>query len=319
MTMSLPDAFAGLRVLVVGDVMLDRYWWGTVERISPESPVPVVDVDRSECKLGGAANVAANVVGLGARCTLVSTIGDDEAGAALCDLLERSGIHGKVMRSADLRTIEKLRIVARNQQLLRVDFESRPTHELLSRSLDDVAGCMGDTDLVILSDYGKGGLAHIGRMIEMAAAADVPVVVDPKGADYERYRGASLVTPNLREFELAGGAVDDEDAMADSARAMIARFGFGALLVTRSEKGMTLFTAAGERVHSPARAREVYDVSGAGDTVAAVAGVGLAAGWPWPRLLELANRAAGQVVAKFGTAVVDLREIALDDNLEVRP
>ncbi len=311
--MKLHERLARVRAAVVGDVMLDRYWRGLVERISPESPVPVVDVQSTDYRLGGAANVAANVVGLGASCTVVSIVGEDEAGRILCEMLERSGIQGRVIRSSDVRTIEKLRIVARNQQLLRVDFESRPTHELLSRSLADVENCIGSIDLMILSDYGKGGLTHIGRMIDLARAASVTVVVDPKGADYDRYRGASLVTPNLREFELAGGVVDSEETMAQSATEMAQRYELGGILVTRSEKGMTLYTADGRRVHSPAQAREVFDVSGAGDTVAAVVGVGLAAGLSHESLLDLANRAAGQVVGKFGTAVVELEALDAED------
>lgn len=315
--MSLQNAFSRVRVLVVGDVMLDRYWWGAVERISPESPVPIVDVQSTDVRLGGAANVAANVVALGATCTLVSIVGDDDAGRSLVDLLGKTGIKSRVTASADIRTIEKLRIVARNQQLLRVDFESRPTHELLARSLDDVRDGIGEADVMILSDYAKGGLTHIARMIEMARDAGVPVVVDPKGADYERYRGAAIVTPNLREFELAGGRPGSEDEMAESAFELGRRFGVGALLVTRSEKGMTLYTADGRRVHSPASAREVFDVSGAGDTVAAFVGVGLAARLEESRLLDLANRAAGRVVGKFGTAVATLADIEAADETGV--
>lgn len=313
--MSIVETLSRVRVAVVGDVMLDRYWWGRVERISPESPVPVVDIGSTGCRLGGAANVAANVSALGARCTLISIVGDDDAGRSLCELIEASGIHSHVVKHAGIRTTEKLRIVARNQQLLRVDFESRPTHELLARSLDDLAACLPDIDLLILSDYGKGGLAHIESMISMARRTGVAVVVDPKGGDYERYRGASIVTPNLKEFEQAGGDTISEETLERSAFDMIERFGFGGLLVTRSEKGMTLFTEVGQRVHSPARAREVYDVSGAGDTVAAVFGVGFAAGLQLDTLLDLANRAAGQVVGKFGTAVVD--PTSLEDSAAV--
>lgn len=300
----LKEATAGIRVAVVGDVMLDRYWRGDVERISPESPVPVVDIRSTECRLGGAANVAANVASLGAACTLVSAVGEDEAGRALCDLLARTGIDSRVRRSESMTTIEKLRIVARNQQLLRVDFESRPTHEELARSLDDVREVIGAVDALILSDYGKGGLTHIARMIELARAAGVPVVVDPKGGDYSRYRGAAMITPNLREFEQAGGVIESEETLQSSAEELIRRFDLGGILVTRSEQGMTLFTD-GQRIHGAALAREVFDVSGAGDTVVAVIGVGLAAGFGFEDILELANRAAGQVVGKFGTAVVD--------------
>lgn len=310
--MPLTDRLSQVRVAVVGDVMLDRYWWGQVERISPESPVPVVDVDRTDCRLGGAANVAANVVGLGAECTLISIVGDDDAGNLLCGLLDDSGIHSRVVKTRGVRTTEKLRIVARNQQLLRVDFESRPTRELLAQTLDDLRGCLDSVDLLILSDYGKGGLAHIEAMIRLARDAGKSVVVDPKGNDYSRYRGATVVTPNLKEFEHAGGETQSEERMERSAMELVHRFELGALLVTRSEKGMTLYTADNRRIHSPARAREVFDVSGAGDTVAAVVGVGIAAGLSFESILDLANRAAGQVIGKFGTAVIELASIEAD-------
>ncbi|GJL81922.1 MAG: ADP-heptose synthase [marine bacterium B5-7] len=292
--------------------MLDRYWSGTVERISPESPVPVVDITQTECRMGGAANVAANVVGLGALCSLFSIVGEDDSGRVLAGLISESGIDSRVTQSADVRTIEKLRIVARNQQLLRVDFESRPTHELLAQALEDVTSIMTNIDMLILSDYGKGGLTHIEHMISAAREASVPVVVDPKGGDYQRYRGATLITPNLKEFEQTGGDTSSEEAMMESAHEIIDRYDFDSLLVTRSEKGMTLYRRDAEPIHSPATAREIFDVSGAGDTVAAVVGVALAAGLDARATLGLANRAAGQVVAKFGTAIVDLDTIDLE-------
>src|SRR5690606_22120759 len=258
------------------------------------------------------AHLAANVACVVADCTLVSSVGDDGAWRARCDLLASTGIESRVRRSESMTTIEKLRIVARNQQLLRVDFESRPTHEQLARSLDDVREVIDAVDALILSDYGKGGLTHIARMIELARAAGVPVVVDPKGGDYSRYRGAAMITPNLREFEQAGGVIESEETLQSSAEELIRRFDLGGILVTRSEQGMTLFTG-GRRIHGAALAREVFDVSGAGDTVVAVIGVGMAAGLDFQDILDLANRAAGQVVGKFGTAVVDVG--ALEEEL----
>jgi rfaE bifunctional protein kinase chain/domain len=310
---SLTERLAAVKVAVVGDVMLDRYWSGSVDRISPESPVPVVDVKTTDVRMGGAANVAANVAGLGAHCTLVSLVGDDEAGRLLCDMASRSGIAARITTSAEIRTTEKLRIVARNQQLLRVDFESRPTHELLIEALGVVRECMSSIDTIILSDYGKGGLTHIEAMINMARESNVRVVVDPKGNDYDRYRGATLITPNLREFEQSGGILRDERIVDASAFEMVSRLGVGGILVTQSERGMTLYTEDGGKVESPALAREVFDVSGAGDTVAAVVGVCLAAGLEPEQVLKLANRAAGQVVGKFGTVPVDIGELDLED------
>ncbi len=310
------ERLAGLRVMVVGDVMLDRYWIGDVERISPESPVPVVEVRDSSSRLGGAANVAANVVAIGARCHLVSILGDDEAGRLVCEHLASAGIDSRVSRSAGLRTTEKLRIVSRNQQLLRVDFESRPDHEVLAQALEAVLGLIAEVDLLLLSDYGKGGLDHIAAIIAAAREQSRFVVVDPKGADYSRYHGASLVTPNLKEFQQAGGDPGSEESMRTSAQAMVERHNLGGLLVTRSDRGMTYYGSDGQVVHSPARAREVYDVSGAGDTVAAVVGAGLAAGLGLTETLDLANRAAGQVVAKFGTAVVELDRLLAEETTE---
>ena len=202
-----------------------------------------------------------------------------------------------------------LRIVSRNQQLLRVDFETKPDHEVLARTRLKLVELLPTTDVLVLSDYGKGGLAHIGELITEARNAGIPIVVDPKGSDYERYIGASVLTPNLKEFELAGGDVNSEQAITESAAAMVRRLQLEALLVTRSSDGMTLFTADGGRIHSPAKAREVFDVSGAGDTVVAVMAVGQALGLKPEYLLELCNRAAGYVVSKFGTAIVDPEKI----------
>ncbi len=308
---SLPD-FSTLRTMVVGDVMLDRYWYGKVERISPESPVPVVDVADWDVRLGGAANVAANVIALQSTCSLISIVGGDDAGRQLLSLIEQQGIQSRLLVDDASRTTEKLRIVARNQQLLRVDFESKPKHEILAKTLEDFRQCLDESDVLILSDYGKGGLAHIEEMICRARERGIPVVVDPKGTDYQRYRGATMITPNMKEFEQAGGDISGESRIEKSAWEMIERLELDAILVTRSEKGMTMFNKRKERFHSPALAREVFDVSGAGDTVVAVAGVGIAINMEENALLELANHAAGQVVGKFGTAIVDINQIGLD-------
>ncbi|MFO1314969.1 MAG: D-glycero-beta-D-manno-heptose-7-phosphate kinase [Burkholderiales bacterium] len=302
-------AVARARVLVVGDVMLDRYWFGDVERISPEAPVPVVKVARSEERPGGAANVARNAAALGAQATLLSVVGDDEPGQALARLLEAERVQASFLRDPAVPTTVKLRVIGRQQQLLRIDFETAPSHEVLAAKLADYERLVAATDLVILSDYGKGGLAHIATMIERARAAGKPVLVDPKGDDYTRYRGATLLTPNRNEFRQVAGRWRDEAEFTAKAQALRRDLAIGALLVTRSEEGMSLYTADGA-LTIPAQAREVYDVSGAGDTVIATIGVLLAAGASLPDAVRIANEAAGVVVGKLGTAVVHPHELA---------
>ena len=302
-------AVARARVLVVGDVMLDRYWFGDVERISPEAPVPVVKIARSEERPGGAANVARNAAALGAQATLLSVVGDDEPGRALARLLEGEHVQASFLRDAAAPTTVKLRVIGRQQQLLRIDFETAPSHEVLAAKLADFERLLAEADLVILSDYGKGGLAHIATMIGRARAAGKPVLVDPKGDDYARYRGATLLTPNRSEFRQVAGRWQDEADLTARAEVLRRDLALDALLVTRSEEGMSLYTADGA-LTIPAQAREVYDVSGAGDTVIATLGVLLAAGAPLPDAVVIANEAAGVVVGKLGTAVVQPHELA---------
>jgi rfaE bifunctional protein kinase chain/domain len=303
----LPDTVA-TRILIVGDVMLDRYWFGEVSRISPEAPVPVVKVDRSEERPGGAANVARNAAGLGARVALLSVVGTDDAGRSLERLLGESGIECSLHQDAKLSTTVKLRVVARQQQLLRIDFENAPDHEVLEAKLADFESRLAGCDVVILSDYGKGGLTHITEMIVRARAAGKKVLVDPKGEDYARYAGATLLTPNRSELRQVVGSWRDEEELEQKAGRLRAELNLEALLVTRSEEGMTLFTAAG-REHVPAVAREVYDVSGAGDTVIATLAVMLGSGLSLPQAMQQANLAAGVVVGKLGTATCSLDEL----------
>lgn len=307
MNLSLP-ATAAARILIVGDVMLDRYWFGEVSRISPEAPVPVVKVDKIEERPGGAANVARNCVALGARAMLLSVVGADEAGRALARLLKASDIDSSLHEDAGLNTTVKLRVIGRQQQLLRIDFENLPDHEVLRAKLAEFAERLDDCDVVILSDYGKGGLTHIGEMIDLARAAGKPVLVDPKGEDYRRYAGATLLTPNRAELREVVGRWRDEAELETKAQRLREELDLTALLVTRSEEGMSLFSAAGAR-HEAAVAREVYDVSGAGDTVIATLAVMLASGLPLSQALFLANRAAGVVVGKLGTATCSLEEL----------
>jgi rfaE bifunctional protein kinase chain/domain len=295
-------------VLVVGDVMLDRYWFGNVERISPEAPVPVVRVNRSEERPGGAANVARNGAALGARVTLLSVVGNDEAGKTLARLLKRDGVAARLHRDAGIATTVKLRVIGRQQQLLRVDFETTPGHEVLAAKLREYRRLVRAHDVVILSDYGKGGLEHIESMIAVARQAGVPVLVDPKGEDFRRYRGATVLTPNRSEFhQVAGKSRNEADLTARAQRLRLA-LGLDALLITRSEEGMTLYRR-GSRLHVTAQAREVYDVSGAGDTVIATLGVAIGSGLPMDEAVRIANRAAGIVVGKFGTAIVQPHEL----------
>jgi rfaE bifunctional protein kinase chain/domain len=313
----LPD-LAHARVLVVGDVMLDRYWYGEVERISPEAPVPVVKVERTEERPGGAANVALNAAALGAKVTLLSVVGNDEAGKALQALMTEQGkllkqgtINTSLLRDAKLATTVKLRLIGRNQQLLRADFETAPSHEVLASKLAEFEAMLDHCDAVVLSDYGKGGLTHIARMIELARSRERIVLVDPKGDDYSKYRGATVVTPNRAELrEVVGRWQGDADFMVRAER-LRADLALEALVVTLGEEGMAVFQEGGA-MREPARPREVFDVTGAGDTVIATLAVMLAAGERMHDAVHVANHAAGIAVGKFGTAVVRPDELAAD-------
>ncbi len=296
------------RVLVVGDVMLDRYWYGSVERISPEAPVPVVRVTREEERLGGSANVAYNVVSLGAPCTLLSMVGNDEASHTLERLIERTGITPCLGRDEQLKTTVKLRIIGRQQQLIRADFENAPQRELLATQTDQFNALIDQHQAVLFSDYGKGGLAHVDDMIASARAHRRPVLIDPKGSDYSRYRGATVITPNRAELQDVVGRWSDEDDLQRKAQALRQELELDALLLTRSEEGMTLFDAQGS-THVEAQAREVFDVTGAGDTVIATMAALLAAGMSLREAMPWANRAGGIVVGKFGTATVSYQEL----------
>ena len=296
------------RVLVVGDAMLDRYLFGDVERISPEAPVPVVRVTREEARLGGAANVALNVKSVGAHVTLITVVGSDEPATRLQQLLQEKGIEAILGRDPNLYTCVKLRVIGRAQQLVRVDFENQPDHEILGDMLADYARVLPQQDAVLFSDYGKGGLAHIPRMIELARAAGKPVLVDPKGTDYTRYTGATVITPNRSELSQVIGGWTSEEQLQTRAQALRESLHLDSLLLTRSEEGMSLFDATGQ-MRVAAQAREVFDVTGAGDTVIAIMAAMLACGLTLREALPIANRAAGLVVGKFGTATVSYREL----------
>ncbi len=296
------------RVLVVGDVMLDRYWYGSVDRISPEAPVPVVRITREEERNGGAANVAYNVVTLGAQSSLLTVVGDDEASHKLEALVMGTGISTHFGRDAELKTTVKLRIIGRQQQLLRLDFENIPKTEVLASQTAAFATLLPDHHAVLFSDYGKGGLAHVSDMIARAIAAGKPILIDPKGTDYSRYKNATVITPNRAELQQVIGAWADEAELQTKCHNLRLQLGLSAVLLTRSEEGMTLFDAQGQ-LHVSAQAREVFDVTGAGDTVIATMAAMVAAGMSLRDALPLANRAGGLVVGKFGTATVSYEEL----------
>jgi rfaE bifunctional protein kinase chain/domain len=303
------EAIARARVLVVGDIMLDRYWFGEVERISPEAPVPVVRVVKREDRLGGAANVARNIVALGAHATLAGFIGEDEAAASVRQLLSEAGIQAHMITDAAHPTTLKMRVLGMQQQLLRIDFEEKPTDALLEALREQVERLLSAHDVLVLSDYAKGALTQVDVLIELARKKGLPILVDPKGTDYERYRGASLVTPNRSEMQQAVGVWSSEHVLTERAQALREQLELDALLVTRSEQGMTLYTGQG-REHVEAQAHEVFDVSGAGDTVLAALAVMRAAGVDWPVAMKWANKAGGIVVGKLGTSIVTAGELA---------
>jgi rfaE bifunctional protein kinase chain/domain len=304
---ALPD-LSRAKILVAGDVMLDRYWFGDVSRISPEAPVPVVHVKRTEERPGGAANVARNITALGGSATLLAVTGADEPASALEMLLAAEHVKSSLHRDPELSTTVKLRVIGQQQQLLRIDFERPPSPRVLAAKLDEYERLVDGADVVVLSDYGKGGLERVQEMIAAARRLKKPVLVDPKGWDYARYRGATLLTPNRAEFREVAGRWSDEADLARRAQKLRSELDLEALIVTRSEEGMSLFTARESR-HEPTRAREVYDVSGAGDTVIGVLALMVAAGLDLAAAMRVANHAAGIVVGKLGTAVVHRDEL----------
>lgn len=296
------------KILVIGDMMLDRYWFGEVDRISPEAPVPVVRVVKKEDRLGGAANVARNVVSLGGQATLLGVIGVDEGGERLQSLCDDMGINAVLSLDQHISTTLKMRILGRKQQMLRVDFEHSPTDHSLRSVYQHLVDLIAEHDILVLSDYAKGVLRDIRSMIALANQHQVPVLVDPKGTDYSLYRHASLLTPNQLELTQAVGTWKDEEELVQKAQALREKLALEALLVTRSEKGMTLFAADGVH-HVNAEAKEVFDVSGAGDTVLATMAVTRATGMRWSESIKWANKAGGIVVGKLGTSIVSAEEL----------
>jgi D-beta-D-heptose 7-phosphate kinase/D-beta-D-heptose 1-phosphate adenosyltransferase len=308
MDVTIPD-FHNARVLVFGDIMLDRYWGGPTSRISPEAPVPVVKIQDTENRAGGAGNVALNIAVLGGQVDLLGITGQDDNAALLEGLLQDAGVTCDFQKHETHPTITKLRIISRQQQLIRLDFEDAFHAVDISASKASFEARLKDTGVVILSDYGKGSLADPQPLIQAAKAQDVPVLVDPKGTDFEKYRGATLITPNLSEFEAVVGPAQSDEELVTKAHALVEEFDLEGVLVTRSEKGMTLVRRDAEPFHLPTRAREVYDVTGAGDTVISVLAASLAAGAGFEEATLLANTAAGIVVGKLGTATSSTEEL----------
>ena len=309
MMMQYSSQFNNAKVLVLGDVMLDRYWFGSTNRISPEAPVPVVKVQENEDRAGGAANVAMNIASLNVPVTLHGLVGNDDAGRALDKLLSEHRIQNQCVAVDSHPTITKLRILSRHQQLLRLDFEEGFHNLDCQALLAKLAAEVTAYGALILSDYGKGTLDTVQQMIQIARQANVPVLIDPKGTDFERYRGATLLTPNMSEFEAVAGHCNDEDEIVAKGLKMIADFDLSALLITRSEKGMTLLRPNQDPFHLPTQAKEVYDVTGAGDTVISVLATAIADGRSLEEACYLANAAAGVVVGKLGTSTVSPSEL----------
>ena len=301
--------FDKAQVLVVGDLMLDRYWHGATSRISPEAPVPVVNVGQSEDRIGGAGNVALNIASLGAGASLVGVVGEDDAAGSLKTRLESAGIHCDFQVSEAKPTITKLRVISRHQQLLRLDFEELFAVEDCNQLPQKTKALLPNVGALVLSDYAKGALSDPQSLITLAKQLGVPVLVDPKGTDFERYKGATLLTPNLAEFEAVVGVCPNEQTIVEKGAELLERLDVDALLITRSEQGMTLLRKGLQPLHLPARAREVFDVTGAGDTVISVLATALAAGEGLPEAVAMANIAAGIVVGKLGTATVSMPEL----------
>jgi rfaE bifunctional protein kinase chain/domain len=302
------EAISACRILVVGDVMLDRYWFGEVVRISPEAPVPVLLVKREEDRLGGAANVALNLKNLGGQVTLISMVGHDECGLRLADLLQINGVTSLLSKDHRLQTIVKLRLIGGSQQMLRADFEKEPSREILSQILVDFERELPLHDAVLFSDYGKGGLSNVTLMIQIARSLGKLVIVDPKGADYSKYSGATVITPNLAELQQVVGPWLDDLDLSNKVEVLRAKLGLKALLLTKSDKGMSLFQENSIK-NLKAQVREVADVTGAGDTVIATLALMLACGLSIEIAMEISNCAGGIVVSKFGTSTLNYEDL----------
>ena len=308
--------FQHARLLVIGDVMLDRYWHGSASRVSPEAPVPVVQVTNREDRPGGAGNVALNIAALGSAVRLVGVVGDDETGLELLSRLKAAGVYCDFLQSEEKPTITKLRIISQHQQLIRLDFEKAFEASDIIGLQDKAKSLVDDSQVMVLSDYGKGALHDIIDLIDLGRSRNIPIIVDPKGSEFTKYRGATLITPNLTEFEAVVGGSDNEDELVNKGLRLVRELNLEAILITRGEHGMTLIRPDSPELHLPARAQEVFDVTGAGDTVISVLAASMAAGDGLADATALANLAAGLVVGKLGTAAIsgpELRRAMLAD------
>ncbi len=306
--LTMPE-FSKTRMLVIGDIMLDRYWHGATERVSPEAPVPVINVTRQDDRPGGAANVALNTAALGAQTYLLGLVGKDEAASVLSARLQAAGVACHFTTTNSEPTITKLRAISRNQQLIRMDFEERFSDSYATALNQAIAENIDSADVVILSDYNKGTLSDCQSIIKLAKVKNKQVLVDPKGSDFSRYAGATLLTPNMSEFEEVVGKCDTEEQIINRGSELIAQLGLECLLITRSEKGMTLLQKEGTEVHFPARSHEVYDVTGAGDTVISTLAAALGAGQSMQEAVAIANMAASIAIGKLGTYAISGPEI----------
>ena len=315
MKLEMPQ-FQHARLLVIGDVMLDRYWHGEASRVSPEAPVPVVKVGNREDRPGGAGNVALNMAALGSAVRLVGIVGNDETGLELLSRLNAAGVYCDFLQSADKPTITKLRVIGQHQQLIRLDFEQEFEAADINGLQGKVESLIGDSQVMVLSDYGKGALQETANLIELGRSKDIPIIVDPKGTDFAKYRGATLITPNLSEFEAVVGYSNNEEEFVNKGLRLVKDLNLEAILISRGEHGMTLIRPDSPELHLPARAQEVFDVTGAGDTVISVLAAAMAAGDGLADSTALANLAAGLVVGKLGTAAIsgpELRRAVLDE------
>ena len=308
MKLEMPQ-FQHARLLVIGDVMLDRYWHGEASRVSPEAPVPVVKVGNREDRPGGAGNVALNMAALGSAVRLVGIVGNDETGLELLSRLNAAGVYCDFLQSADKPTITKLRVIGQHQQLIRLDFEQEFEAADIIGLQGKVKSLIGDSQVMVLSDYGKGALQETANLIELGRSKDIPIIVDPKGTNFEKYRGATLLTPNLSEFEAVAGYSNNEEEFVNKGLRLVKDLNLEAILITRGEHGMTLIRPDSPELHLPARAQEVFDVTGAGDTVISVLAAAMAAGDGLADATALANLAAGLVVGKLGTAAISGPEL----------
>ena len=301
--------FQQARLLVIGDVMLDRYWHGAASSISPEAPVPVVQVGTQEDRPGGAGNVALNIAALGSAATLIGVVGKDDNAQDLESRLTAAGVYCEFLKSEDKPTITKLRVISQHQQLIRLDFEEKFDEQDIADLQSLATSLLPNAQALVLSDYAKGALQDVPALIKLARVQNIPIIVDPKGSDFEKYRGSTLITPNLNEFESVVGPCASEEELVSKGLKLMSDLELQAMLITRGEHGMTLLRPDLEELHLPARAREVFDVTGAGDTVISVLASSLAAGDNLAEATAIANLAAGLVVGKLGTAAISGPEL----------